>query len=51
VTRNTRRSAAFAALIALATPGFGRADVRIVVGATPIPNGDAKSRGDLTVLN
>ena len=38
-------------LIALAPLGAPRADVRVVVGPTPIPHGGARSAKDITVIN
>src|SRR5271168_198342 len=46
-----RRSIAVIAPLALALAGSAQAQVRIVRGPTPIPSGDARSAGDLTVIN
>ena len=40
-----------ALLIALAAPGYAGAAVQVLVGPTPIPDGDARSAGDITVVN
>ena len=45
------RSAALACALALTLPAAGGAAVRVVVGPTPIPDGDAKAAGDITVVN
>ena len=44
-------AAALLAFAALAASGQTHADVRIIRGATPIPHGDARSPGDITVVN
>lgn len=42
----------FVWLIALAAPVVApRADVRVIVGPTPIPRGNARAAGDITVVN
>ena len=40
-----------AALALLFPPTSARADVRVVLGPTPIPDGNARAAGDLTVIN
>jgi len=43
--------AAALACMAIANPTAAIAEVQVIVGATPIVNGDAKAAGDITVLN
>ncbi|HEY2634755.1 MAG TPA: CehA/McbA family metallohydrolase, partial [Steroidobacteraceae bacterium] len=45
------RSALLACLLMAALPASAGAAVRVLVGPTPIRNGDAKSAGDITVVN
>jgi hypothetical protein len=45
------RLATLVCALALTLPAAGGAAVRVVVGPTPIPDGDAKSAGDITVVN
>jgi hypothetical protein len=45
------RLATLVCALALTLPAGGDAAVRVVVGPTPIPDGDAKSAGDITVVN
>ena len=45
------RCAVAACFLALALPAIGHAAVQVIVGATPIHGGDAKSDGDITVVN
>lgn len=45
------RSALLACLLTSALPASAGAAVRVLVGPTPIQDGDAKSRGDITVVN
>src|ERR1700678_4473371 len=46
-----KRSAMLACLLALTLPAAAGATVRVIVGPTPIQDGEAKSAGDITVLN
>jgi hypothetical protein len=45
------RSARLACLLISMLPAAGGAAVRVVIGPTPIQKGDAKSAGDITVVN
>jgi hypothetical protein len=45
------RSAALACILAATLPAIAGAAVHVVVGPTPIPDGDARSAGDITVVN
>ncbi len=45
------RSAALACVLAATLPATAGAAVHVVVGPTPIPDGDARSAGDITVVN
>lgn len=38
-------------LMALSLSGFTSAAVRVIVGPTPIPDGEARAAGDITVMN
>ncbi|MGC2033148.1 MAG: CehA/McbA family metallohydrolase [Steroidobacteraceae bacterium] len=45
------RSAALACVLAATLPASAGAAVHVVVGPTPIPDGEARSAGDITVVN
>ncbi|HSY93992.1 MAG TPA: hypothetical protein VK793_00155, partial [Steroidobacteraceae bacterium] len=45
------RSAALTCILAATLPAIAGAAVHVVVGPTPIPDGDARSAGDITVVN
>jgi hypothetical protein len=45
------RSAALACVLAATLPATAGAAVHVVVGPTPIPDGEARSAGDITVVN
>jgi hypothetical protein len=45
------KSTLLACLLVLVPPAFACAAVRVIVGATPIVDGEAKSAGDITVVN
>ncbi|HKC15167.1 MAG TPA: CehA/McbA family metallohydrolase [Steroidobacteraceae bacterium] len=51
MTRRTLNAILMAVLLGLAAPGSARAAVRILVGPTPIPDGEARSGRDITVIN
>src|SRR5450755_800396 len=46
-----RRTALFLLLATLSFAAVAQAGVRVIVGATPIPDGEAQAPGDVTVLN
>jgi len=51
VTMGLSRSALLACLLMSALPASAGAAVRVLVGPTPIRDGEAKSAGDITVIN
>ena len=45
------RPAILLCVLAMTLPAAGRAGVQVIVGPTPIPDGDAKSARDITLVN
>ncbi len=51
MTRRTLNAILLAVLFGLVAPGSAWAAVRVLVGPTPIPDGEARSGRDITVIN
>src|SRR5450755_1526155 len=51
IAMRVRRTALFLLLATLSFAAVAQAGVRVIVGATPIPDGEAQAPGDVTVLN
>ena len=51
MTIDFTKAVRMAFLVAVALPGSARAAVQVVVGATSIPDGEARAPGDITVIN